>query len=128
MSRGRCGGPIVKGEPDAVYDGAELPNLGPEYDILRGGWYVPDHNVVRIPFAESDAKEDGRWRACPVAEMRRMMPIIHLWRRHKLGVEPVSEAVRTPSAALVEAFEVLAIAEIEVDNGHMRVIMGGGGG
>lgn len=60
--------------------------------------------------------------------MRRVMPIIHLWRRHKLGVEPVSEAVRIPSAALMEALEVLAIAEIEVDNGHMRVIMGGGGG
>jgi len=56
------------------------------------------------------------------------MPIIHLWRRHKLAVEPVSVAVRIPSAALMEALEVLAIAEIEVDNGHMRVIMGGGGG
>lgn len=128
MNRGRCGGPILKGEPDATYDGAELPNLGPEYDILRGGWYVPDYNFLKIPFAESDAEEKGRWRSCPIAETRRVMPIVHLWRRHKLGIEPIDKAIRAPSAALMEAFEVLAIAEIEVDNAHMRMITGGGGG
>ncbi len=115
MLRGRCGGPILQGEPDAVYDGAELPNLGPEYDTLRGGWYVPDYNFVKIPFAEADKEEKGKWRACPISEARRVRPILELWRRQKyagdahvppgllrmsVGIEHVDDVWADLSAAL----------------------------
>ncbi len=122
--RGRCGGAIGPECSDAVRDGPDLPNLGPEFDVLRGGYYVPDARVFSTPFAGDDAKEVGRWRVCPTSEMRAALPIVAMYRRHKLGVEPITQAVRVPSAALTEALEVLTVADIEADNAQLRLALG----
>lgn len=80
--------------------------------------------MFKAPFAGDDRKESGRWRVCPTSEMRRVLPLVAIYRRHKLGAERVGEAVRTPSAALVEAIEVLSVADIELDNAAIRLAVG----
>lgn len=128
VQRGRCGGPIGPECNDAQREGPDLPNLGPEFNPLRGGYYIRDSLVFSAPFAEDDATEAGRWRVCPTSAMRSVLPLVSLYRRHKLGIEPITQAVRVPSAALTEAIEVMTVADIEADNAALRLAMGGAGG
>lgn len=100
---------------DARRDGPDLPNLGPAFDSVRGAHYIPDTRFLSMPFAGSDDDEAGKWRVCPTSETRRVMPIIHLWRLHKAGIEPMDRAVGVPSASLLEAFDVLARVEGELN-------------
>jgi hypothetical protein len=128
VQRGRCGEPIGPACSDAQREGPDLPHLGPEFNAIRGGWYVRDSLVFSAPFAEDDETEAGRWRVCPTSAMRAVLPLVSLYRRHKLGIEPITQAVRVPSAALVEAIEVMTVADIEADNAALRLAMGGAGG
>lgn len=123
-TRGRCGAERIDNDcEDARRDGPDLPNLGPEFDSVRGTHYIPDSRFLSMPFAGNETEEAGKWRVCPTSETRRVLPIIHLWRRHKSGVEPIDRAVGVPSAALLEAFEVLANVEVELDNAHQKLVL-----
>lgn len=54
-----------------------------------------------------DDFSDAKIRACPVASVNQMAPLILAYRRHKSGLFPLSTTYNNPSCAVIEAFDVL---------------------
>lgn len=110
-ARGNCGGPILDTLPGVARCGPALPHLGPEFDPVRGAPYIRDSDVIRV-LSTTDTTDAGRWRVCPVSEMRAAHDLVTVYRRWREGL-PLG--VATPSASLVEAMLTIRQAEYETD-------------
>lgn len=124
-ARGRCGGPLTMAAPQVRLDGPKLANLGPEFEPLRGRPYLPDSAVLSAPFTRDAATELGRWRVCPLAEVAQIRQLLAIHGRVRLGVSRLTDEVPVPSAALVEAMEVLTVVDVELENAAIRAVGAG---
>ena len=57
----------------------------------------------------------GEWDRCPVWEMSATHELASIYRRHRAGVQRVSEAFGEPSEGLIEAMEVLHGAGLDIE-------------
>lgn len=108
--------------PGVMWTAPRLPNLGPEFEPLRGRPFVRDSAVFREPFTHIHTEDAGRWFSCPTAEVRRVSPVMQAYRLFRAGL---GHGVERPSAALTEGLAVLVNIDIELDNAALREVTGG---
>ena len=88
--RGNCGGAFQAGLPLS--------------DTDERGRFIPGYRVA--PNC-GEFFSDLKVRSCPIADMNRLAPIITAYHRHRKGLLSLTESFKSPSCAIVEAYDIL---------------------